>query len=126
VQRIVPYLIYEDAPGAIGFLCEAFGFVERSRHTADDGRIGHAELEWEGDVLMLASVWEGFGDSPKNLPSVSSSIFVVVADIDAHFTRARDKGATIVSEPEEDHGRRMYRAMDLEGHRFLFSTEEAA
>jgi uncharacterized glyoxalase superfamily protein PhnB len=126
VQRIVPYLVYQDAPAAIEFLCKAFGFTERFRYDDKDGRIGHAELELLGDTLMLASVYEGFGDSPLNLPTVSASVYCVVDDLDAHFQRARDAGATIVAEPEDDHGRRMYRAMDPEGQRFLFSTKGAA
>lgn len=30
-QRIIPMLVYEDAPKAIEFLCKAFGFEERYR-----------------------------------------------------------------------------------------------
>lgn len=126
MQRIVPYLIYQDAPGAIEFLCKAFGFSERFRYDDKDGRIGHAELELLGDTLMLASVYEGFGDSPLNLPTVSASVYCVVDDLDAHFQRARDAGATIVAEPHDDHGGRMYRAMDPEGQRFLFTQKRAA
>jgi uncharacterized glyoxalase superfamily protein PhnB len=126
MQRIVPYLTYQDAPAAIEFLCKAFGFTERFRYDDKDGRIGHAELELEGDTLMLASVYEGFGESPLNLPAVSASVFIVLDDVDAHHQRARDAGATIVAEPHDDHGSRVYRAMDLEGQRFFFSSKRAA
>jgi uncharacterized glyoxalase superfamily protein PhnB len=120
-QRIVPYLIYADAPAAIAFLCDAFGFRERFRAKVPDGRIGHAELSYGGDVGMLASVWEGFGDSPLKLPTVHAQVFCFVDDVDAHFARAREKGATLVSEPAEQHGTRSYRAVDPEGHRWIFA-----
>jgi uncharacterized glyoxalase superfamily protein PhnB len=122
VQRLVPYLIYRDAPAAIDFLCRAFGFVERMRYAMDDGRIGHAELTLDGDVLMLASVYEGFGESPLDLPALSSFIYCRIDDADAHCARARAAGATVIGEPVEDHGARSYRALDLEGHRWLFTA----
>jgi MerR family transcriptional regulator, thiopeptide resistance regulator len=45
-----------------------------------------------------------------------------VDDVDAHFTRAREAGATIAAEPANEHGLRRYRAMDPEGHRWSFAT----
>jgi len=126
-QRITPYLAYADAPAAIEFLCRAFGFEERERYAMPDGRIGHAELSYGGDgALFLASVWEGFGlASPRDLPAQSAQIHCRVDDVDRHFARARDEGATIVAEPAEDHGDRFYRALDLEGHRWIFARELA-
>jgi uncharacterized glyoxalase superfamily protein PhnB len=120
VQRFVPYLIYEDAPAALDFLCRAFGFVEHARYAMPDGRIGHAELGLDDQRLMLASVWPGFGDTPLHLPTVHSFVYCRVDDIDAHFARARDAGATLVGEVAEDHGQRSYRAVDPEGHRWIF------
>ena len=121
-QRIIPYLTYQDAPAAIDFLCKAFGFEERARYAMPDGRIGHAELTLQGGVLMLASVYEGFGVSPLALPAVHCLIYCYVDDLETHHARARAAGATIVGEPSDDHGARMYRAIDPEGHRWMFSA----
>ena len=44
MQTIIPYLAYEDAPAALTFLRDAFGFEERFRLAMKDGRIGHAEV----------------------------------------------------------------------------------
>ena len=119
-QRLVPYLAYADAPGALEFLTRAFGFEEKFRFPMPDGRIGHAELTLGGEVvLMLASVYSEMGfASPADLPAVPSQIFCYVDDVDAHHERARAAGATIAAEPkDEPHGDRMYRAVDPEGHR---------
>src|SRR5215510_6705449 len=97
MQRIIPYLSYADAPAAIDFLCRAFGFEERFRYPMPDGRIGHAELTYLGNVVMLASSWEGFGDSPLHLPSVHGQVYCWVDDVDAHFANARAAGATVVA-----------------------------
>lgn len=123
-QRIFPMLAYDNAPAAMDFLCSAFGFRERSRMNMPDGTIGHAEIELHGSVVMLATTWKAGGmASPKDLSALPSQLFCVVDDIDAHFQRARDAGAIIVTEPEnQDYGFRSYRAIDQEGHRWLFAS----
>lgn len=52
-----PALIYTDAPAAIRFLVEAFGFVEELVVPGDADRdIAHAELRWPaGGGVMLGS-----------------------------------------------------------------------
>jgi PhnB protein len=107
-------------------LCRAFGFKERMRYPMPDGRIGHAELEYAGSTLMLASPFEGFGTSPLKLDNVHGSVYCVVEDIDAHYARARAAGVTVVGEVVHQHGVRSYRAIDPEGHRWIFATPEGA
>jgi uncharacterized glyoxalase superfamily protein PhnB len=123
-QVIAPYLSYDDAPAAIAFLCEAFGFEEHYRMQMEDGRIGHAELTFADNALMLASSYPEMGfTGPSKLPAVHSQLHVVVEDVDAHFARAKAAGATILAEPaDQPHGDRSYRAVDPEGHRWIFST----
>ena len=88
-QRLVPYLAYADAPGALEFLTRAFGFEEKFRFPMPDGRIGHAELTFGGEVvLMLASVYSEMGfASPADLPAVPSQIFCYVDDVVAPRAR---------------------------------------
>ena len=124
MQSIIPYLAYEDAPAALTFLRDAFGFKERFRFPMPDGRIGHAEVTLGDSVLFLASVWKEAGAmSPKDLPGVHSQIYCSVDDVDAHFERARNAGATVINSPaDQGHGDRSYRAVDPEGHRWIFGT----
>ena len=122
-QRIIPYLTYADAPAAIEFLCKAFGFEERFRMPMPDGRLGHAELSYAGNVLMLASAFPEMGlASPKDLEALHTQVTIYVDDVDAHHERARSAGATITAEPEDQfYGDRNYRAVDPEGHRWIFT-----
>jgi PhnB protein len=124
-QRVVPQLGYADAPAAIDFLCRAFGFSERFRMPMPDGTIGHAELACGDNVIMLASLWREAGHaSPRELGGVHGQLMVYVDDVDAHYARARDAGATIIAEPEDQfYGARTYRAVDPEGHRWIFATQ---
>ena len=123
-EHVSPYLIYRDAPAAIDFLTTAFGFVEKSRFPMDDGRIGHAELACGEGSVMLASEFDGFGRSPLGLPDVHGQTYCTVHDVDGHFARARANGATLTSEPTDRDGTRMYRAIDPEGHRWIFAQPE--
>jgi len=129
-QRVIPYLIYSDARRAIAYLRDIFGFKEELLYPMDDGRVGHAELSYDGNLLYLASEFAGFGCSPQRLADTHTSLYWLVDDVDAHFTRTREAGATIVTEPADGHGMRMYRALDSEGHRWMFasvgSVEESA
>ncbi len=123
--RIIPYLVYQDAPAAIEFLCKAFGFTERFRYAMPDQRIGHAELVLgDAAVIYLASVYSEMGfASPQDLAGIHCQIHCQVEDVDAHYACARAAGAAIVAEPEDQsYGDRMYRALDPEGHRWMFAT----
>jgi uncharacterized glyoxalase superfamily protein PhnB len=120
---IVPMLAYADAPAALEFLCRAFGFEQRFRMDMPDGSIGHAELALGADRVMLASVWRAGGlASACELPALHCQIYCEVDDVDAHFARAREAGATIATLPADEHGGRNYRALDPEGQRWIFAS----
>jgi PhnB protein len=121
MSRISPYLLYEDAAAAVGFLTSAFGFTERTRATEDDGRVAHAELEMDGDVVMLGQPGEDYRN-PKRSGHTTAVVHVYVEDVDAHYRRAREAGATIIQEPDvQDYGDRRYAAEDPEGHQWFFA-----
>jgi len=123
-QRVIPMLVYRDAPAAIEFLCKAFGFAEQYRLNMDDGRVGHAELEYCGNVVTLASVYEELGyASPQETAGIHCSLLFYVDDVDAHYRHALAAGATVIGEPmDQSYGDRSYRALDPEGGRWVFAT----
>ena len=132
-QKVVPFIGYEDAAGAIAWLERAFGFVEdRSARHEEEGTIGHAELDLGGATIYLSTPRDYV--NPRRLretselarraydnPWVIDGHYVEVDDVDAHYERAKAAGATILREPEEPGiGHRIYTAEDLEGHRWMF------
>jgi uncharacterized glyoxalase superfamily protein PhnB len=120
--RIAPYLLYEDAAAALDWLARAFGFQERFRHPVG-GRIDHAEMEFAGGLIMLATPGTDYR-SPRRLGQATAVTHVYVDDIRAHFERAKEAGATIVREPaEKPYGTVQYAAEDPEGHTWLFSEQ---
>lgn len=123
VRPILPMLTYDDAPAAITFLCEAFGFEEDWRMEMGPGVIGHAELSLGKAAVALASAFPDMGlRGPSSGPDRYSQLQVVLDDVDAHYARAVAAGAVVVGPPEDQpYGQRMYRAVDLEGHRWVFA-----
>jgi uncharacterized glyoxalase superfamily protein PhnB len=133
---VIPMLSYEDGIAALEWLTKAFGFRERQRLTAPDGRLSHAEMEVGDGLIMLASPTLDY-QSPKRhrevceparkwsaVPWIIDGVLVFVDDLDAHFTRSKAAGATILSGIEEGPPGRRYRAEDLEGHRWFFFEKD--
>jgi uncharacterized glyoxalase superfamily protein PhnB len=70
---------------------------------------------------MRPEGWLG-GRAPDARAS-TVSIYIVVANPDAHYERARTAGAEIVRElTDEDYGSREYSARDLEGNLWSFGA----
>lgn len=123
--NIFPALRYHDADAALGWLKDVFGFEEKAVHRGEDGTIGHAELRLGAGLIMLGQYadegWMG-GSAPDPLAS-TMSLYVVVADPDAHHEQATAAGAQIVRElADMDYGSREYSARDLEGNLWSFGT----
>jgi uncharacterized glyoxalase superfamily protein PhnB len=118
-QTLYPTLRYRDARAAVDFLVDAFGFEAASVHIEEDGRIGHAELRFGPNLLMLGSVREG-SDWPQSPGQYA--LYVVVADPDAHVARARAAGADASDPVDQPYGSREYTARDPEGNLWSFGT----
>jgi len=123
--NVFPFLRYADAPAAVRWLCDAFGFEEKSVHAAPDGTIAHAELGTGGGVVMLGSARDdALGmRTPRELGAVTGGIYVFVEDVDAHHRRAAAAGAERVMEPRDtEYGSREYACRDPEGNLWSFGS----
>lgn len=121
MQTVTPYLLYEDVAAAIEWLGRAFGFEERLRFADESGTVTHAELTLGEGELFLGHPGTDYRN-PRKLGAFTHLTHVYVQDVDAHFARAREAGATIHTEPEDQaYGDRRYDAEDLEGHRWSFA-----
>src|SRR5205807_1850585 len=77
--QVIPYLSIDGASKAIDFYTTVFGAKERMRMDAPGGKIGHAELEIGGSLLMLADTFpEMGGQSPKSIGGTPVSIMTYV------------------------------------------------
>jgi uncharacterized glyoxalase superfamily protein PhnB len=121
---VVPVLVYEDVAKAIGWLCEAFGFLERLRAARPGGSVMHAQLSIGEGAVMLGAAGAEF--KPPRSNEVNQYVLVHVEDVDGHFEQAKRFGALIVRPPADmPFGERVYTAEDLAGHRWTFSQSIA-
>jgi uncharacterized glyoxalase superfamily protein PhnB len=124
---VIPCLRYRNAPAAIDWLCETFGFERQLVVPGGDGTIAHAQLRLGGGMLMLGSAVESeYGQhvkQPEEAGACTQGIYVVVPDPDAIYARARSAGATIAIDiKDEDYGGRGFTCRDPEGHLWSFGS----
>lgn len=118
---VTPYLLYEDVAAALDWLAGAFGFRERLRFAEPDGRVSHAEMEIGDSAIMLGGPGSDYR-SPRRTGHVSHLVHVYVDDVDKHYQVAKESGATIIGELEDQpYGDRRYIAEDLEGQQWTFA-----
>lgn len=126
--KIIPTLRYADAAAAIDWLCEAFGFERHLVVPGEGGTIEHAQLTCDGGMIMLGTARDDdFGKLQKTPAQVggvgTQSPYVIVADADAHYERAKAAGASMVYDiRDESYGGRGYSCCDPEGHLWNFGT----
>lgn len=124
MNRVTPYVFYDDVSAALVWLQQAFGFAPRMTFPAPNGGIVHAEMAIGDGVIMLgpsgiAPTWK----SPRSLGGANTQgLFVYVDDVDAHCATASAAGAAVVKPPANQFwGDRMYSVLDLEGHAWIFA-----
>lgn len=122
-STLIPCLSYRDAPRAIDWLVEAFGFTPRLVVPGPDNSIVHAQLTIGGGMIMLGSLGkEGAYAKLMAAPSEfggrqTQTTCLIVDDVDAVYTRALAAGAALVIDIDDmDYGGRSFTCRDLEGH----------
>jgi PhnB protein len=112
---IIPELVYDDVPEAMRWLCDVFGFTERW-HAGDH----RAQLTFGDGTIAITEP-----RTSRVLPG-PVSLLVRVDDADAHCRRTRERGATVLAEPQDfRYGERQYTAADLGGHHWCFTQSIA-
>jgi uncharacterized glyoxalase superfamily protein PhnB len=127
---VIPCLRYRDAPAAIEWLCSTFGFHKQAVYPNPDGTIAHAQLTFGNGMIMLGSAveeateWGKLIKQPDQVGGAETqSAYLVVADADLLYARAKAAGAGIVIDiKDEDYGGRGFSCRDLEGHLWSFGT----
>lgn len=124
---LTPYIAVSPAEEAIAWYGTVFGAVERIRYTGDDGRIGHAELDLGGALLMLSDGYPELGvETASSLGGTPVTLHLSVPDVDAVYQRATAAGATTEGEPEDKaYGARSVSLRDPFGYRWMVQTPTA-
>ena len=118
---LYPGLQYDDADQAIEWLETTLGCARRDIHRDEEG-IVHAELDFQGAVIMLSSA--GIGREPfRSLPAGGQLIYVAITDPDGLHDRAVAAGAEVALPlTDTDYGSRDFTLRDPEGNLWSFGT----
>jgi PhnB protein len=121
---MTPYLAIDGAAAAIEFYKKAFGATERMRMEAPGGKIGHAEIDIAGGVIMLADEYPDIEfRGPQSRGGTTVIIHVYVTDVDAFCDRAVRAGATLVrAVADQFYGDRSGQLRDPYGHMWSIAT----
>ncbi|MGF6652832.1 PhnB protein [Paraburkholderia youngii] len=121
IHELYAYLCVRDARAAMDFYTRAFGARELFRLTEPDGRVGHAEMDLDGHMLMLSEEYPAMGvRSPESLGATPVTLHLHVDDADVLVARAVAAGGTLDRAPEDHfYGERSGTVRDPFGHRWL-------
>jgi uncharacterized glyoxalase superfamily protein PhnB len=122
IARVALGVAYERPAAAARWLADVFGFgpaddLPQGDDPLPEGEYGFPWIEFRiGNVSLTIHPLDGArGGARTHVP------WVYVDDLEAHFARAKGKGATIVEEIHPYPGTAVYVADDLEGNRWRFS-----
>jgi PhnB protein len=115
---VAPMLVCVDPEAEIDFCEAAFGAVELSRRSAEDGSVTHATLGISGLLIMLHGETEQLASRAPQLDGSSSVvIYIYLQDVDTVIERAVASGARVLTPLENTFwGDRMARIVDPSGH----------
>ncbi len=120
VHEVIAYLCVDSAVDAIAFYESAFGAREKMKLVEPGGRIGHAELDFDGTTVMLADEFPELGiKSPSSIGASPVTIHLHVDDTDTVVDSAAKAGGTVEMPPTDMfYGERMAVVRDPFGHRW--------
>lgn len=128
-STIIPALRYRDAPAAIEWLCQAFGFEKRVVVPGEGNTIIHSQLTLGGGMVMVSSTDHDseFGRliaQPADIGERETQCCcLTVEDADASYARAKAAGARILMDiRDNDYGGRGYACRDPEGHHWWIGS----
>jgi uncharacterized glyoxalase superfamily protein PhnB len=123
-QVLYPIVTYNDPDRAIEWLVQSFGMKIAQLDRSEDGSVSHAELSFNGAILMLGTnLGDHAAHESKNPDPRRSGIYLYVDNIDELFTRCTEAGVEFMRHLQEtDYGSREFSAVDLEDNGWHFGT----
>ncbi len=120
------YITIKGCEEAIEFYKKAFGALEQYRLMMPNGKIGHAELEIEGSLLMMSEENPEWGTaSPLTFGGNPLMLSLYVKDVDASFKKAIEAGAkSAMGVTDEFYGDRVGQVVDPFGYKWMIATHK--
>jgi uncharacterized glyoxalase superfamily protein PhnB len=117
--RVTPVFTATGCADAIAFYVRVFGVKENYRTAGPDGAVMHAELSYDGSLILCSEAMMG--------PARPASFHVYVADCDAVFDKAVAAGCTVeLPMADQFWGDRYGFVVDAWGNRWGIATQQRA
>lgn len=118
----IPYLTVKDPRAAMALYEQALGSTTQFIMDGPEGSVMHAEIDINGERMMLSGEWPGMTEAPTGRSPVNFMLYVPNAD-DA-LKKAVEAGMTQVSAPETMFwGDRVAKANDGHGYEWTFAHQ---
>jgi PhnB protein len=126
-RTITPYLVLNDASGAIEFYKKAFGAKELMRNPTPDGKILNAQIKVGDSIIMLSDEFPFPGSSlksPSLLGASTITIHIYSKNVDKLWEQALAAGAMIRMPLDNTFwGERYGQLVDPFGHHWSMSQQ---
>ena len=125
---LIPSLFTPSPIALMDFYANAFGFEMLGEPVMEGGDTVHLTMAIPGEaqvMLMREGAFHTNSRSPKTMGSGEQGmgLYLYVEDVDAHYKRAVEAGASMSTKPEDmvwvD---RIYTTFDIDGNRWTFAT----
>ena len=128
---IIPATRYRDCEEALDFLTEVLGLHPHAVFRDDDGKIVHVQMSLGAGMMMFGpdpdpdqAEGDAFGKllvHPADIDGrETTTIYVVVDDVEARHERVAGKADVIMPLAEQDYGGKSFSVADPEGHIWTF------
>jgi uncharacterized glyoxalase superfamily protein PhnB len=126
-HTLTPYIAVRDGRRALGWYVDVFGArMRRDPVVMPDGRIGHSEIVIGDSVLMLSEEFPELDVlGPESRGGTTSTLVVVVPDVDRTVQRAVAAGARLERPPQDEPYGRTGVVHDPFGHRWMVQSSPA-
>ena len=119
-RSLTPYLILDGADNFMEFAKKAFNAEPTFRVPGAQGKVMHAELRVEGEMIE-------FADSNLEFPPMPSALHLYVSDVDACYARALEAGAKSIAGPtDQEYGERSASVADPFGNQWYIAKRFAS
>ena len=119
IHELFAYLHVKSVAEAVDFYTSVFGATEKFRLVEPGGRVGHIELDFNGQTLMLSEQYPELGIVAPAEGGTSVSLHLHVDNCDEIVERAVAHGAALLMKPTDQfYGERSGVIRDPSGHRW--------
>ena len=125
-HAITPYLVVNGGKAAIAYYKKAFGAKLKVEMPMPGDKVGHAELQINDSMIMLADeFFEAGFKSPTSYGGAAVTIVLYVKDCDAVFKKAIKAGGRIFKPMQDQfYGDRSGTLVDPFGHVWTICTHK--